>query len=99
MNLDDTLLLHALKLKAGNSGSRFSEMVLEKAPGDDPALKQMCARVSAALSDEIEQVCELLDIPKRHFIELACIDALEKAHEHLDETGAWDAIEQRQGSI
>lgn len=93
MNLDETLRLHALKLKAGHSNSRLVEMALESA---DPAqIKQMCAKVSVQLSDEIDQVCGLLDIPKRAFIELACIDALEKAHKHLEETGALEAINQR----
>jgi hypothetical protein len=94
MNLDDTLRLHALKLKAGNSNSRLVEMALENAQ-DAPEIKQMCAKVSVALSDEIDQVCTLLDMPKRQFIELACIDALEKAHKHLEETGALDALQQR----
>lgn len=92
MNLDDTLRLHALKLKAGNSGSRLSELAVESS--DSPQIKQMCAKVSVQLSDEIDEICSLLDIPKRTFIELACIDALEKAHKHLEETRALEAYSQ-----
>lgn len=98
MNLDDTLRLHALKLKAGSSGNLFTEMALENAP-EGAEIKQMCAKVSTQLSDEIDQICALLDIPKRLFIELACIDALEKAHSHMTETGAWESIEKRQETL
>lgn len=94
MNLDDTLRLHALKLKASASNSQITELLLERHPDEMTDMKQICARVSIELSDRIDQVCNLLDLSKRHFIELACIEALDRAENHLAETGALEAFSQ-----
>ena len=50
-------------------------------------LKNVCAKVSVQLSEEIDKVCDLLDISKRRFLEAAFIDAVEKAHAIIDAEG------------
>ena len=50
-------------------------------------LKNVCAKVSVQLSEEIDKVCDLLDISKRRFLEAAFIDAVEKVHAIIDAEG------------
>lgn len=64
--------------------------------GTDPAyqdqLKNVCAKVSVQLSDEIDQIAGLLHISKRVFIEAALIQAVEQANEIMTSEGVWDAL-------
>jgi len=48
-------------------------------------LKNVCAKVSTELSDELDQVCALLSISKRRFVESALIDALLHANEIMND--------------
>lgn len=59
-------------------------------------LKNVCAKVSVQLSEEIDKVCYFLDISKRRFLEAAFIDAIEKAHAIIDEEGVEAALTSRQ---
>jgi len=86
MNFDETIQLQVLKLKATNSGrGPILEQLLEH--GEGLPLRQMCAKVSPALYDDLEQVCSLLDMSKREFIETAVSDALERAHDVINRSG------------
>jgi hypothetical protein len=55
-------------------------------------LKNVCAKVSVQLSEEIDKVCDFLDISKRRFLEAAFIDAIEKAHAIIDAEGVEAAL-------
>jgi len=53
-------------------------------------LKNVCAKVSPQLSDDIDDICGLLSISKRRFLEAAMLEAVSKARyiiqrEELDE--------------
>ena len=50
-------------------------------------LKNLCAKVSKELSDEVDSMCAFLDISKRRFIEAAIIEALRQADEVIAEEG------------
>lgn len=59
-------------------------------------LKNVCAKVSVALSDEIDEVVGLLGVTKRRFLEAAYIEAVSRAHAIMEREGVYHAIEQRQ---
>lgn len=87
MNLEETLQLHALQQKAslGGVGGRFLDQMIEE--NELPIIKQMCAKVSVQMHDDLESVCSILDISKRRFIEAAVSDALKRAHELINAHG------------
>lgn len=89
MNFDEVIQLQALKLKALNSGQGLSAVV-DRLAEDSPQLRQMCAKVSPELYDRLEQVCGVLDMSKRQFIEGAVADALERAVQTIEKVGAFE---------
>jgi len=48
-------------------------------------MKNVCAKLSKELSDDIDKTVNFLDIRKRRFIELAIIQALEDAKNIIEE--------------
>lgn len=62
-------------------------------------LKNVCAKVSVNLSDEIDQVVGFLGVSKRIFLESAFIDAVETAQEIMRREGLFEAYSQRQESV
>lgn len=95
MNFEETIQLQVLKLKAQTSiRGRLLDHVLESDDNPIP-VRQMCAKVSTALYEDLENVCVLLDMSKREFIETAVSDALQRAHEVIDRSGVMDHYEQK----
>lgn len=95
MNFEELIQLQVLKLKAENAGrGPLLEAMLDQA-GDIPQVRQMCAKVSHVLYDDLENVCALLDMSKREFIEGAVKDALARAHEVIDRSGIVDQFDQK----
>ena len=89
MNFDEMIQLQLLKLKAtvsGRTGGAFLDQLLEEA-GETPQIRQMCAKVSSVMYDDLENVCKLLEMSKREFIEMAVGDALQKAHDLINRSG------------
>lgn len=62
---------------------------------DNPLLKNVCAKVASSLSEEIDQICALLGISKRRFLESAFIDAVDSAHEIMRREDIFSAIQQQ----
>ncbi len=56
-------------------------------------LKNVCAKVSQQLSDDIDEIVGLLDIRKRRFLEAAFIEAVQRGRAIMEAEGVWDAIE------
>lgn len=90
MNLDEKIQLKVLQLKAGFGGHLVDRMI-EQA-GDEIPLRQMCAKVSPALYDRLEQLTNLLDMSKREFIEAAVIDACARAEDVIERSGVMREI-------
>lgn len=93
MNLDEVLQLQVLKLKATQSGQVFSgrlvDQLIEQGEGEGKVeVRNMCAKVSPQLYESLEQVCSLLDMTKRQFIEAAVADAVGKAEDLIEHHGA-----------
>lgn len=55
-------------------------------------LKNVCAKVTSQLSEEIDQVCGFLGISKRRFLEAAFIDAVAVAQEIIRREGVAKAL-------
>jgi poly-D-alanine transfer protein DltD len=95
MNFDEVIQLQVLKLKAlthGVNNGRLVDHLIEQ--NETPELRQMCAKVHPSLIDRLDQVTNLLDMSKREFIEAAVSDALARAEEAIERSGALD-----QGSL
>jgi len=75
---------------------RGSSDLLECVESSD--LKNVCAKVSANLSDEIDRVSGFLGISKRRFLESAFVDAVEAAQEIIRREGLFEAYAQEQES-
>ncbi len=89
MNFDETIQLHVLQLKASTSiRGPILDQILDQA--DSVQVRQMCAKVSVELYDHLEQVCGLLGMTKREFIESAVSDALDRAQQAIDRSGVLD---------
>lgn len=96
MTFDETIQLQVLKLKSMSGGlsGRVLDQLLEEA-GETAPVRQMCAKVSHLVYEDLEQVVGLLDMTKREFIEAAVIDALAKAHEVINRSGVIEQLELR----
>lgn len=92
MKLDEVLQLQVLKLKASQAGQGLGghlvDRLIEQGEGK-VEVRNMCAKVSPQLYASLENVCGLLDMSKRQFIEAAVADAVEKAEDMLERSGAF----------
>lgn len=84
MSPKEVLTLQALKLKQlhtrGVSDPAFVEALLESAPAESKSeMRNICALVSLPLFEKVEQLCSLLDLSKRQFVEMALVDFVAKA--------------------
>jgi L-amino acid N-acyltransferase YncA len=93
MNFDEKIQLQVLKLKEMSRGitGPLLDQLLEEA--GEAKVRQMCAKVSHELYDDLERTCQLLDMTKREFIEAAVAEALVKAHEVIDRSGVMEQLE------
>lgn len=77
---------------AGNTA--IIDYMIERHPDQveqSAQLKNVCAKVTTFLADDIDQVCDLLAISKREFIESALIEAVTKAKAIMQEEGFFEA--------
>lgn len=74
-----------------DSGDWVSDLIdREEIPGME--IKNICAKCSVELSDKVDAICALLGIKKRRFLELAIIDAINKAHQIMDDEGVIESL-------
>ena len=74
----DRLLLEKSLTVVNQSGlSGAAEYAIEHDDGNR-LVKNVCAKVSPVLADRIDNVCGILEISKRSFIELALINAIDE---------------------
>lgn len=84
-----------LELVNGGFGSSLVDAMLEDedhASQMKPLVKNVCAKVSVALSDEIDSICGLLSISKRAFLEAAMSEAVAQAHSIIEQEGVHAAL-------
>lgn len=91
-HLESLVTEKALSLVNGSDNSWLIDKLSEENPDQDFPIKNVCAKVSVQLSDEIDSIVRLLGISKRIFLEAAFIDAVSKAKEIIDEEGVFEAL-------
>lgn len=96
MQFTDLIQLQVLKRKETFPARATDELINRSA---DPSIKQLCAKVHVSLIQDLDEVCALLDMSKRQFIEAALVDALERAHSTIDASGILDRSSPNQGSL
>jgi hypothetical protein len=84
----DVLVTYA-SLKRRVSGDLMDRITDEALASGDGAeqIKNVCAKVPVQLSDRIDDICTLLGISKRRFLEAAFTEAIKKAEEIMDAEG------------
>ena len=93
MNLNELLRYKALHFKYVSDNSGLMDMLALDQVEHTVPLKNVCAMVSQQLFDDLTSVCGLLDISKRAFIEAALIEALNRAHQVMEEEGVNGVLE------
>jgi len=88
--IDSIVTEKALHIVNGHDNAKVFDHIY--ASNDLPELKNVCAKLSVKLSDDIDQICGLLDISKRSFIEAALIDALAKANQIIEDEGVHEGL-------
>jgi len=90
MKTNELLTLQALKLKQLNtvghtmSGALVDRMI-DSSPEAKEKLRNICAFITPKLFEDIENLCGILDLSKRQFVEMALRDLVEKAEATLSE--------------
>ncbi|MFQ6202804.1 hypothetical protein ACLMK3_10750 [Streptococcus anginosus] len=95
MTFDDLIRFKALNLKYISSGSNILDLMDKGSITAEIPMKNVCAMITQQLFDDLTNICGLLDISKRQFIESAIIEALKKAQSIMDAEGLEDYLVQR----
>lgn len=96
--LDALVTEKTLSLISRSSAAAIVDLVADGSPAvvlshpDELPLKNVCAKVAPQLSDKIDEVCGLLGISKRRFLEAAFIEAVQKAEAIMEAEGLWEAL-------
>lgn len=72
---------------------KLTDFMIESGQAD-PMMKNLCTKVTTSLSDEIDNLCSILDISKRKFCEAAFIEAVEKAQSIMREEGVFSVFDE-----
>jgi hypothetical protein len=87
---NEVLISKALTFKLATDNQDLLEYGLQNS---DLPMKQVCAKLSQSLVDELDSVCTTLDITKRQFIEMALINAIDEFNQIADEYNIFEAYE------
>lgn len=90
--LDALVTEKTLNLISSWRNADLLDLIADEQIPDSVPLKNVCAKVSQQLSDKIDEVCGLLGISKRRFLEAAFIEAVQKAEAIMEAEGLWEAL-------
>lgn len=93
--LDALITEKSLTLMSVGRNEVILDLIADDRIEHNVPLKNVCAKVSPQLADEIDQICGLLDISKRRFLETAFIEAVQKARAIMEAEGVFDYLEER----
>lgn len=69
-------------------------------PTEAVTLRNLCAKVSVDLAEQVENACSMLGVSKRRFIELALVEALRQYESVAEEEGLFDRLDEfRPGDV
>lgn len=97
--LNALLTEKALHFVSIRRNEELADHILNSPEWDSPQLKNVCAKVSAQLSDEIDQVVSVLGVSKRRFLEAAFIEAIAMARQIMDQEGVTASLEDLAGPV
>lgn len=93
MTTEEILTLQALRFKESHTHatSPLVEAAINEAgeATESLPLRNICALISVPMFTEVETYCELLNLSKRKFVEMALSDLLTKTHAVLDRVQPW----------
>jgi hypothetical protein len=95
MNFDELIRLKALELKQLNTeGGSLGDAILEgllKDPANSSQMRNICAHISPELFSQVEEYCGLLSLSKRKFVEMALVEAIDRAKSIVAEVDPFPA--------
>lgn len=95
---EQKLTLQALRFKFDDS-AKLIDAVFDGPEGDELKtklkMKNVCTPLAGELVERLENTLGILNMSKREFLELAVIEALDKAQAILDEVGFEDELQAR----
>jgi predicted transcriptional regulator len=77
MLLEELILKNVLKFKHGDDTYILLEKLTE-AQLEEIQIKNVCAKLHVDLANRLDEVCGVLDMTRRQFIEAAIIDGISK---------------------
>lgn len=95
--LTELLMYRALHFKQSNQST--TDVMIDHFVHDNELrlgqleMKNVCAKVSVELADRLDEVCGVLSISKRRFIESAIINALDEADRVMTELNIFEAVD------
>ena len=93
--LEALVLEKSLAVMSVGRNSDIIDYAIQTDQAENLPIKNVCAKVSAQLSDEIDSVCGLLNISKRRFLEAAFLEALALAHDIIEAEGVHEYLAER----
>lgn len=81
----------SLHVVAGSGSGNLADMVIDQA--ESPEIRNVCAKLSVKLAEEIDGVCAVLDVSKRRFIEAALLEAVFRAKKVMEQEGVFDVLD------
>lgn len=99
MKTDEVLILQALKFKqlhvdGSNISGELMDQMLENAPEVKEKLRNICAFISPELFDNVQNLCSMLELSKRQFVEMALCDMVEKANATIEKFDVFPSAEE-----
>lgn len=94
MNFEEVIRYKALALKSTISGVSGSDFIDHIDTSNSPSTKNICAIIHISLFEKVENITNLLNISKRQFVELALIEAIEKANIVINEVNPMESDEE-----
>lgn len=94
--LDALVTEKTLSLISTRRNSALLDLIADDQVEHNVPLKNVCAKVSPQLAEQIDEVVGLLGISKRRFLEAAFIEAVSKAQEIMLREGLWEALDDDQ---
>ena len=85
---------NALNFISTRRNADLLDLLAEDRLDHNVPLKNVCAKVTPQLADQIDEIVAMLGVSKRRFLEAAFIEAVQRAHEIMKAEGVWEAIDE-----
>lgn len=92
--LEQKLTQKALNFRFGHDAAFLDHLLSDEEVAKKNKYKNVCAMLSEPLTNRLENTLGLLSMTKREFLELAIIEALDKADAVMADCGVDDYLEE-----